>query len=78
MCRHESNLLNVKSGDSLIWKFICKHKDFIDNNACWRIKNGLSVKFFSDAWLFRDSKIQDFYLRPLSEDEISSNVAEWV
>lgn len=77
MLRSEENLLNTKNGDSQLWKFICQHKDIVEEGARWQLRNGESIYFFSDIWLFHDKKIQDMTVRPLMVEEKLSKVVNW-
>ncbi|KAK4252645.1 hypothetical protein QN277_014390 [Acacia crassicarpa] len=76
--RNESEMFEVKAGDSALWKFVCKQKHIVEKGVRWRIRGGRLVKFFTDAWLSNDLFIKDYCLRPLSEAEWESKVADWI
>lgn len=77
MLRDENNLLWVQGSDSLLWKFIAKQRNFIEDGAKWNIRNGRTVKFFLDKWLVNEQPLKLVCLRPLSLEEENSNVADW-
>ncbi|KAK4262635.1 hypothetical protein QN277_028173 [Acacia crassicarpa] len=77
MLRNDQNLLTFKSGDSPLWRFISCQKDILDEATMWRVRNGNSVKFFSDKWLFKDELVEDMCLRSLSFEERASVVSDW-
>ena len=45
MIRDERELLQVKSGDSSLWKFLVQQKDIVERGSKWIIRNGLTVNF---------------------------------
>ncbi|KAK4262419.1 hypothetical protein QN277_027981 [Acacia crassicarpa] len=78
MLRDDDSLLTSRPGDSTLWRFIASHREIVDKGAKWQIRNGRTVKFFTDAWLLQGFYISDFCNRPLSPEEINSHVADWV
>lgn len=40
-----------KANDSGFWKRILKQRDFIQNNICFQINNGVSTRVWSDPWI---------------------------
>ncbi|XP_028778230.1 uncharacterized protein LOC114734750 [Neltuma alba] len=77
MLRDEECLLTAFPGDSKLWSFICKQADIIENGTKWQVRNGPSVNFFNDVWLLPDMKIKDMCIRPLTQEEEASSVADW-
>ncbi|KAK4267638.1 hypothetical protein QN277_024391 [Acacia crassicarpa] len=78
MYREGSSLLQARSTDSRLWKFICKQQSVVEAGSCWQIRNGRSISFFQDCWLFKDKRLKDYCIRQLDSEEIQSSVAEWV
>lgn len=78
MLRNDSDLLEVKKGDSQLWHFICQQSDLIKEGTKWQIRNGENVSFFDDFWLIPGTKLKDLCTRPLSLREEQSKVADWV
>ena len=77
MYRDGENLFCVKSGDSQLWHFICKQQRIIEMGIRWRVRDGKSVKFFTDIWLMQNERIQDHCFRQLSVREKESFVSDW-
>ncbi|KAI9086715.1 hypothetical protein K1719_031309 [Acacia pycnantha] len=60
-----------------LWRFICKQKQIIEEQTGWRVRNGLSVEFFNDIWLFQGKRIKDMCGHQLSVEENNSKVSDW-
>lgn len=78
MLRNKENLLEKRPRDSALWKFITDQKEVVEQGMGWLIRNGRSVQFFKDKWLLADVTIKTNCLRPLTEEEENSVVADWV
>lgn len=49
----------------------------MEEGTRWQLRNGESINFFEDLWLFLDKKIKDLVIRPLSTEETNSKVVQW-
>ncbi|KAK4286586.1 hypothetical protein QN277_003122 [Acacia crassicarpa] len=78
MLRDEESLLNSKNSDSTLWKFICRQEEVVEAGSRWQVRNGESVSFFTDIWLFKSETIEKKCKRLLTAEEKGSTVADWV
>ncbi|XP_028754982.1 uncharacterized protein LOC114714409 [Neltuma alba] len=68
----------AKATDSRLWHFICQQQQILNQGICWQIRNGCTVKFFTDAWLKPFFFLKDVCMRHVSDIELESVVATWV
>lgn len=78
MLRDDNSLFSYRRGDSRVWKFICEQKEIADLGAKWQVRSGHQVNFFQDKWLLEGSALINFCRRPLTLEESSSSISDWV
>jgi len=71
-------VLRPKRTDSWVWKCLLRIRPFLKQEMRWKVGNGSSINFWTDAWCSEDSLITMLELDPSSLPEADIKVSAFI
>lgn len=67
-----------KQESSRLWEGIVNSWDKVLEGFVWKVNDGLSVRFWQDAWVMGLSKLVDYSTASLCDEDLERKVADYV